>query len=65
MLRIGSTCIVWYADLENAVETRIRAKFGIVFENSKSSDCRVKNSILCLCEFYAFGLKLDGFRLMC
>ena len=34
MLRIGLTCIVWYADLENAVETQFRANFGIVFAMS-------------------------------
>ena len=31
MLRIGLTCIVWYADLEYAVETQFRANFCIVF----------------------------------
>ena len=31
MLRIGLTCIVWYADAEFAIETRFRAYFGIIF----------------------------------
>jgi hypothetical protein len=32
MLRIGLTCIVWYADLKNPVEIKFRANFRIVFE---------------------------------
>ena len=31
MLRIGLTCIVWYADAENAIETQFRDNSGIIF----------------------------------
>ena len=42
MLRIGLTCIVWQADLENAVETQFRANFCIVFEISNFQTVRSK-----------------------
>ena len=49
MLRIGLTCIVWYADLENPVETQFRANFGIVFaiSNFQTVASKIPPSLFC------------------
>ena len=60
MLRIGLTCIVWYADAENAIETRIRANVGKIVAISNFQTVASKNPPSVRIEWVSRKCPLEG-----